>query len=213
MIALLGIGTVTTAFVFASFGLVGGGLFCYAILFCPPDDVLVSQVRKQELEMRQARRNIDEIESELKEVTRNLRSFRSKQESVVTSCQYKIETLLEQDWRSLQGVPWEDYLEEVCQTLGYFVETTPRSGDQGVDLVLQKGMKRIAVQAKGYTGNVDNKAVQQVVAGMKVYGCSVCVVITNSRFAPSARTLADANGCVLIDEVNFPDFARGDVYL
>jgi restriction system protein len=74
------------------------------------------------------------------------------------------------------------------------------SGDQGVDLVLKRGGRKIAVQAKGYAGNVPNSSVQQAYAGQGFYECHACAVVTNSRFTDSAQELAAKLGCVLIDE-------------
>lgn len=44
--------------------------------------------------------------------------------------------------------------------MGYDVQNTPLSGDQGADLILEKFGEKTIVQAKRYQGNVTNRAVQ-----------------------------------------------------
>ena len=102
-------------------------------------------------------------------------------------------------------------VKEVFEALGYSVETTPASGDQGVDLIVAKHGRRTAVQAKGYYNSVSNKAVQEAFAGMAHYHCHACAVATNSRFTPAAKDLAASTGCILIDEHNMFDFVMGRV--
>ncbi len=107
--------------------------------------------------------------------------------------------LLSTDWRSLRGVPLEEFLQRVFENAGYLVELTKASGDQGVDLLLTRSNERIAVQVKGYVSSVGNAAVQQAHAGMSFYRCTKCAVITNSEFTSSARELASRVGCTLIE--------------
>jgi hypothetical protein len=119
--------------------------------------------------------------------------------------------LLFRGWRDLRGVMFEDFLQEVLVANGYTVERTPKSGDRGVDLIALKGNVRIAVQAKGYAGNVGNDAIQQAYTGMAIYRCHRCVVITNSEFTRQAREDAAHVGCQLIDGATIPDLIRGDL--
>jgi hypothetical protein len=120
--------------------------------------------------------------------------------------------LLLVDWRSLRGVEFEDFLAEVFEVLGYEIKTTKASGDQGIDLIARKGERRIGIQAKGYEQSVGNAAVQEAFSGMVHYGCTECVVITNSGFTRGAYELAESTGCRLIDGERIPDVIMGKVY-
>jgi HJR/Mrr/RecB family endonuclease len=102
-------------------------------------------------------------------------------------------------WRYLTGETWEGYLEQIFLKHGYKVERTKVTGDQGVDLIVSHKRIRLAVQAKGYSGSVGNKAVQEVVAGRIYYQCTHSAVITNSSFTKSAHELAEKTNCILID--------------
>lgn len=110
-----------------------------------------------------------------------------------------IERINEAYKKAITGVDFENVLKLVYEYLGYDVETTKTSGDQGADLVIVKDGKRTVVQAKYYSGSVGNKAVQEVVAAMKMYDAQNGVVVTNSRFTRQAITLAVANNIELID--------------
>ncbi len=99
------------------------------------------------------------------------------------------------------GYSFENYCCTLLKYNGFKkAETTKASGDYGVDIVaVHYNGKKYAVQCKCYTYNVDNSAVQQVVAGMKYYGCDIGVVLTNSYFTENATILAKANNILLWD--------------
>ncbi len=120
--------------------------------------------------------------------------------------------LLSVDWRSLRGGDFEQFLVGVFEVLGYAIETTKASGDQGVDLIATKGGRRIAIQAKGYAGSVGNSAVQEAVAGKMYYRCDSCVVVINSSFTRAARDLADKTECQLIDGSRMDNLINGEVF-
>lgn len=103
----------------------------------------------------------------------------------------------------------KQFLARAFLLLGAKVETTRVTGDQAVDLVVEKGPIRHAIQAKGYHNSVGNGAVQEAVAGMAHYSCNACAVITNSRFTTSAEELATSNRCQLIGEEQIPDLVLG----
>jgi hypothetical protein len=150
-----------------------------------------------------------------------LRRVRDAQDKYDRACQHheKLRRVLESrryrlvhtNWRSLRGVPFENFLAEVFEELGYSVELTKASGDQGVDLVVTGKGRRIAVQAKGYAGSVGNKAVQEVYAGKKHYDCDGYVVVTNSDFTSGAVSLAQSVHCRLIDQQRLSDLIHGKI--
>ena len=121
--------------------------------------------------------------------------------------------LLKQDWMGMRGTEWEEFLIKVFRKLGAIANRIGGAGDQGVDLIAEIGTVRIAVQAKGWEGAVNNKAVQEAFAGMTHYRCNACVVITNSRFTPGAIEIAGSTNCFLIGRVDFPAFVMGTLDL
>jgi HJR/Mrr/RecB family endonuclease/Tfp pilus assembly protein PilF len=100
----------------------------------------------------------------------------------------------------MNGYEFEIFIGEMYEKMGYSVELTPKSGDQGADLIITKFGERTAVQTKKYTEkNVSNKAVQEVLGSIKYYKCTSCSVVTNSYFTKSAIELGDINGVKLVD--------------
>lgn len=92
---------------------------------------------------------------------------------------------------NMEGHEFEYWCANLLKKLGYNnVYVTSGSGDQGVDVIAEKGGNRWAFQCKRYSSNVGNAAVQQVYAGKMIYDCQIGVVITNQHFTESARSLA-----------------------
>ena len=104
------------------------------------------------------------------------------------------------DTDHISSYDFEKLIAELFRKRGYNASVTKQSGDQGVDIIAIKAGERIAIQAKCYPNStVGNKAIQEVVAGMKLYNASSAVVVTNSAFTSSAIELAKANSVELID--------------
>lgn len=99
----------------------------------------------------------------------------------------------------MTGSEFEDYLVTLFKAKGYKTHRTKGSGDQGVDIILDERSGRTAIQAKRYSGSVGNKAVQEVVAGIRYYNADKAMVITNNNFTRSAIDLARVNNVELID--------------
>jgi hypothetical protein len=129
------------------------------------------------------------------------------------SVAYKCNALYQRPWRDMRAAEFEGFLAEVLTTLGYDVQQTGQSGDQGVDLIAVKHGRRIAVQAKGYSGSVGNAAVQETFAGMAHYQCHACAVVTNSSYTAAAVSLAESTRCLLVHEGNFREFVFGELSL
>lgn len=100
---------------------------------------------------------------------------------------------------SLDGVAFEKVLGKLFESMGYAVNFTKVSGDQGADLLLSKGDELKIVQAKCYKDKVSNSAVQEAVATKAFYKYDLAAVATNSYFTQGAIELAEANGVELID--------------
>jgi HJR/Mrr/RecB family endonuclease len=99
---------------------------------------------------------------------------------------------------SMNGYDFERFVKVLFENMGYSVEPTSLSGDQGADLIVSKFGERTSVQVKRYSNNVSNHSVQEVVASKNYYNCDKCMVVTNSYFTNSAIELARANSVELI---------------
>lgn len=93
---------------------------------------------------------------------------------------------------------FERYIGDIFCHLGFTIEVTGKSGDQGVDVIACRGPLRVAIQAKRYIDSVGNSAIQQVYAGMAYHRCDRCIVVSTSNFTPGAIALAQRTGCILL---------------
>lgn len=113
------------------------------------------------------------------------------------------------DVSKMSGVDFENHLAQLLKESGFTnVSGTPKTGDQGADLIAKKGGKTIIIQAKRYEGNVGNKAVQEVIGAIRFYDGDEGWVITNSAFTKSARELAHKNKIKLIDGADLERFSE-----
>ena len=100
----------------------------------------------------------------------------------------------------MPGIQFEQYVAAVLKGLGYHVAFTSTTGDFGVDLIATKNGKRTAVQCKRKGGGaVGGAAVQQVVAGAPMHGCTATMVVMNNLFTRAAQQLAEVHNCSLVD--------------
>jgi hypothetical protein len=192
-------------------GLILGGAFATILLFIPSDRWLSTRERLYHEKADQLSSLVDAAQSQVQATRDAYEDAVQIHQRLQAIAQSRMHQLLSYDWRTLRGIPFEDFLQQVFEHLGYLVERTKASGDQGVDLILGRNGVRIAVQAKGYAESVGNGAVQEVHAGMAFYRCNRCAVVTNSEFTSSASDLAGRVGCSLIAGSQIPDLIHGNV--
>jgi HJR/Mrr/RecB family endonuclease len=138
--------------------------------------------------------NIFELEKEIKRVAEEIEL--DKFEKLLFKDN---EQSLFEDIDQLNGYDFEDFLKNLFSKMGYRVEQTRLSGDQGADLVVVKFGEKKVIQAKRFGAKVGNKAVQEIMAAISLYQAQKGMVITNNYFTPAAVELADANNIELID--------------
>ena len=112
----------------------------------------------------------------------------------VLSRQYHLaHTMREID--AMSGRDFERFLVQLFRRLGYTARHVGgNGGDFGADLLVEKGERKIAVQAKNYQSNrVGNDAVQQAIAGAAYYDCDEAMVVTNAQFTRAARQQAEGS--------------------
>lgn len=100
---------------------------------------------------------------------------------------------------------YEHYCASEFQKSGWEAKATQGSSDQGVDVKATKGGIVLVAQCKKFAKPVGNKAVQEVVAGMKYYEANKGVVIAPNGFTNSAEKLAEANKIKLIHHEGIKD--------
>ena len=81
--------------------------------------------------------------------------------------------------------------------MGYRVQTTKKSKDFGVDLILEKNKKKTIVQAKCYSHTVGVSAIQEIISARNHYNIFEALVVTNQKFSKEAEVLAEENKVML----------------
>ena len=100
--------------------------------------------------------------------------------------------------KNMSGEEYEEFCKYILKQRGWRINLTPKSGDQGVDLIAFKEYLKVCIQCKRYTNPVGNKAVQEIIAGKQFYDGTHAVVVTNAGYTKSAQTLALKTGVILI---------------
>lgn len=108
---------------------------------------------------------------------------------------------------TMEGHDFEYYCADLLKNNGFYnVSVTQGSGDQGIDVLAEKGGIKYGIQCKCYSKDIGNKAVQEAFAGKTFYHCHVAAVLTNRYFTRSAKELASINQVLLWDRDQLEKF-------
>ncbi len=110
-----------------------------------------------------------------------------------------IEEKLPPNIDTLSGHEFEVFVSSLFQKMGFVVEHTKLSGDQGADVVLSRLGEKTVIQVKRSSSRVGNKAVQQVLGSISLYKAEKGMVVSNNFYTRSAVSLATANRIELVD--------------
>ena len=108
--------------------------------------------------------------------------------------EYKYENNL----NNKKGIAFENQCMQILISKGWRVEETPKSGDQGIDLIASIEKYRLCIQCKDHKKPIGNKAVQEVSAGKKYWNGTHAILVSQSGYTKSAYKLAAANNVLLI---------------
>jgi HJR/Mrr/RecB family endonuclease len=199
----------TTAFIGSLLGAAITACVLLWFLMYPSDAALPSTIANTDIKVRTLDMRAESALHTLAAEKQKAITLTGERMNLLQSVEWRRATLLQREWRAMRDTEWENYLLEVFSALGATAQRTGKAGDQGVDLVVEIGNRRIAIQAKGYYHSVNNKAVQEAVTGKAHYQCCSAAVVTNSCFTKGAVELAHSNNCALIGEAEFTDFVMG----
>lgn len=102
------------------------------------------------------------------------------------------------DMDRMSGEEFEQFCCSLLKASNYRnVRLTSGSGDQGVDILAEKGGIKYAIQCKRYSSPLGNTPIQEVHAGKDIYGCHVGVVMTNQYFTEGAKEAASKTNTIL----------------
>jgi Restriction endonuclease len=190
----------------------GAGLFAMW-LYRPDGQVLAAAIPEAESQSEIAKTRLTEAIHRCATSSAQLKSHLDERHEIVTSDKLQRAMLLQRDWKAMRDDEWEDYLAEVCRTLGAKVDRSGRIRGEGIDMIVEFGERRIAVAAHGEGHNVNSGTIQKSIAACEELHCDSCAVIVNRRFTGAAQDFAQCNGCTAIGAEEFPDFVMGKIDL
>ena len=109
---------------------------------------------------------------------------------------------------NLDGWEYENLICLRLKSLGFKAEVTPGSGDQGADVLAERAGKTFVIQCKYYSKPVGNKAVQEAFSGQHFYNTNYAVVVTNTSYTKSAKSLADKSKVILLNDKELEKLLR-----
>jgi hypothetical protein len=233
LVVLISLIAPSTSLVMGGFvvGALAGVAICAALLYHPADPLLPAALHEAETKLDLETSRHKEITSQLTELNRQLQKLLDQRGHLAASDKLQRAMLLQRTWKAMRGVEWEDYLVEVCRTLGAHVERVPNSAyvppgpakpvaagrktivSPANHLIVTFSPRRIAVATVAGLSPFHPAAVQQSLNELAQHGCDTTAIISNTRLTTGSRELAAHRRCTLIGEDEFPDFVLGKLAL
>jgi hypothetical protein len=217
IIALIVVNLVINSYPLAFFAFLlatvaGVGLFA-SLVYHPPDTLLPAAIEEAESQARLADARLKEKIERLTETKSQLQKLVDERRDQIASGKLQKAALLQRNWKAMREAEWEDFVVEVCRTLGAKAERTGRIGGDDANLIVDFGPRRVAILTQGDDHNVSSATIQQAIASKNRNGCDSCAVIVNRRFTGAAQDFAQRNSCAAIGTAEFPDFVMGKIEL
>jgi hypothetical protein len=230
---LAGLFAVSASMMFAGFiaGALTGAALIAALLYHPADAILAAELSEAEAKWQFARNHHEELLRQVGEVKQQLQKLLNERRQLAASDKLQRAMLLQRNWKAMRGVEWEDFLVEVCRTLGAHVERAPNSAyappspakpvaagrktivSPANHLIVTFSPRRIAVAPVAGINPFHPAAAQQTLNELAEHGCDTTAIIINTRLTAGSRELAAHRRCTLIGEDEFPDFVLGKLTL
>lgn len=206
-----------SSFAIAFLALLGGaaaGAVLFASLLCrPADSVLPAALAEAQSQLRLAEARLKEKVERITETKTRLQKLVDERRDQIASGKLQKAALLQRHWKKMGDAEWEDYVVEVCRTLGAKVDRIGRPGGEDANLIADFSPRRVAILTQGEGHNVSSDTVRQALAAKQRHQCDGCAVIINRRFTGAAQHFAQLQKCGAIGAGEFPDFVMGKVAL
>lgn len=101
--------------------------------------------------------------------------------------------------RTMSGAEFERFVANVFQRQGYAAELTGASGDHGIDIILRKLGKVVAVQCKQWDSSIGEPILRDFYGAIVNAGINTGFVVTSSSFTAQAMTFAQNKPITLYD--------------
>lgn len=108
----------------------------------------------------------------------------------------------------MDPIEFERYVGSLFRRMGYRVEDTQASADEGVDLVLRRGRRLAVVQCKRYQGSVGQPVVRDLYGAMMHAGAAEAYLVTTGTITRAARRWAEDKPIHLVDGHRLVEWSR-----
>lgn len=112
------------------------------------------------------------------------------------------------DMQRLSPRGFEEFVKRMFEALGYAVEITVQTGDEGVDLVLARDGERSIAQCKRYRGQVGQPTVRDFYGTVVHEKAKRGYLVTSGRFSLPAQAWAEGKNVTLVDGPDLLEAAR-----
>ena len=102
-------------------------------------------------------------------------------------------------WNKMTGHAFEQAVANLFRNIGFTADVSNRGGDGGVDIILQKAGRRIAVQCKRYKSAVGPHVIRDLWGTMNYLGFNEGCIVTTTGFTKGVTTFAEDKNIFLID--------------
>src|SRR5215213_10241364 len=205
--------SISTAFLGLLVGAAGGAALFAMLLYKPPNALLTATLAEADSHHRLLEARLKEKVERITETKTRLNRLLEERRDQIASGKLQKAALLQRKWKTMQDTEWQDYVVEVCRTLGARVERIDRTGGEDVNLIADFGSRRVAIMTEAKDHNVSSSTIQLALAAKARHNADSCAVIINRRFTGAAQDFARHNACAAIGTAEFPDFVMGKIEL
>jgi hypothetical protein len=181
------------------------------LLFKPADELLPATISEAESHRQLLQARHKEKVERITDTKTRLNRLLDERRDQIASGKLQKAALLQRKWKTMQETEWQDFVVEVCRTLGAKVERIGRPGGDDANLIADFGPRRVAVMTEAKDHNVSSATIQLALAAKARHHSDSCAVIINRRFTGAAQDFARHNDCTAIGAGEFPDFVMGKV--
>ncbi len=107
--------------------------------------------------------------------------------------------------RSMSGLEFESWTAALFEQQGFRINKTPTTGDHGIDLIIQNGRDKAAVQCKRWTDTIGEPVIREFYGALLHSGIRRGIVVTTSTFSVQAKLFIRDKPVQLLDLTDLLD--------
>ena len=150
-----------------------------------------------------------EAERAQQEAERKRERVRREAERVQQEAERTRRRKLRDFWMSLSGREFEQELATLYRRQGYEVQSTPTSGDEGIDLIIRKNGEKTVVQCKSHKAPVGPAIVRELYGSMVASRADNAILACTGGFTKGVRDFAKGKPIELIAASELATMADG----